>query len=159
MLEKDIEAKFGEKLSSWAYEQNINVMYVKFSGVKGWPDRIVTWGGPGGPPHLIWIEWKRPNEEPRPLQLHIHKLLQGMGHDVRIYDDYRVALAEVQEEIRATLRADQGNETDCVLRGVAPIPPARKRKDRGSAKGVHNSEEAGHGGLLVGTGPAEGSND
>ena len=115
MLEKTIEGAFGSRITDWAIEENINLAYVKFTGAKGWPDRILTWGlGPDKPPHFIWIEWKRPGEKLRPLQAHIHKILRSMGHDVRVYDDYRLALDELREEIRATLRADSWDEADCL---------------------------------------------
>lgn len=102
-LESRAETAFGHKISQWAAENNVNLAYVKFTGAKGWPDRIVTWGRPDGPVHMIWIEWKRKGEQPRPLQVHIHQQLRGMGHDVRVYDDWKLALDEIQAEVRATL--------------------------------------------------------
>lgn len=101
-LESSVESDFGKKITEWAMAKGYNLAYVKFTGMRGWPDRIVTWGLPDGPPHLIWVEWKRPGEEPRPMQKHIHKQLRGMGHDVRVYDDYRVALDEIKAEVEST---------------------------------------------------------
>lgn len=125
-LERDIEGDFGPKFSAWSTAEGYNTAYVKFTGARGWPDRIVTWGTPDGPAHLVWIEWKRPNEEPRPLQKHIHKVLRAMGHDVRVYDDYRVALEDLKAEVAATFRADARDEAHC-LGGRGPtVPPARK---------------------------------
>lgn len=106
-LEKSVESDFGKKITEWAMAEGHNLAYVKFVGARGWPDRIVTWGrGEGYPSHLIWIEWKRLNEDPRPLQLYIHQQLREMGHDVRVYDDYRFALDEIKAEVESTLRAD-----------------------------------------------------
>jgi hypothetical protein len=98
-LEKVAEAAFGKAIRKWADERKIKLEYVKFTGSMGWPDRIVLWQGG----HLIWIEWKRKGEKPRPLQAHIHQLLRSMGHDVRVYDDWHVALSEVQAEVAATI--------------------------------------------------------
>lgn len=105
-LESRAEAAFGRAISDWALSAGHNLAYVKFTGAKGWPDRIVTWGTPDGPAHTIWIEWKRKGEQPRPLQTHIHTMLRGMGHDVRVYDDWGLALDEVKAEVESTLRAD-----------------------------------------------------
>jgi len=52
-------------------------------GDTGWPDRLVMI--PGGSPHLA--EFKRPDEEPRPKQAYIHRLLRKLGYDVGVYDD------------------------------------------------------------------------
>lgn len=112
MLESAIEKAFGSAISSWAMAENINLAYVKFTGAKGWPDRILTWGTPDKVLGMIWIEWKAPGEKPRPMQLHIHKILRGMGHDVRVYDDHRLALDTLKEEIRTSFRADTGDEAD-----------------------------------------------
>lgn len=101
--ESAIESDFGVRICRWADAEGVELAYVKFTGARGWPDRIVTWGTVDGPPHLIWIEWKRPGEKPRPMQAHIHKQLRAMGHDVRIYDDYRLALEEIKAQVRATL--------------------------------------------------------
>lgn len=112
MLESRIEQAFGSAISSWALAEGMNLAYVKFSGAKGWPDRILTWGTPDRVLGMIWIEWKAKGEKPRPMQVHIHKQLRGMGHDVRIYDDHRLALDTIQEEIRASFRADKGDEVN-----------------------------------------------
>lgn len=130
MLEKAIEGAFGRLITNWAIEEDINLAYVKFTGAKGWPDRILTWGlAEGWPPHFIWIEWKRPGEPLRPLQKHIHKILRSMGHDVRVYDDYRIALDELREEIRASLRASSWNEADSLEWRRSLISPPRKGED------------------------------
>lgn len=102
MLEKHIEAAFGRHLDDWCRDHGINHAYVKFEGTKGWPDRLLMWGT-YDKPHSLWVEWKAEGQKLRPMQVHIHNLLKGMGQDVRTYDDYRVALLEVQEAMRATL--------------------------------------------------------
>lgn len=98
-LEKVAEAAFGKAIRKWAGERKIKLEYVKFTGAMGYPDRIVIWQGG----HLIWIEWKRKGEKPRPLQVHIHQLLRSMGHEVLVYDDWTEALDYVKEKIAETL--------------------------------------------------------
>ena len=48
---------------------------VKFSGVRGWPDRLLL--RPGG--RVTWIEFKRLGEKPRPLQVYVLELLTKLG--------------------------------------------------------------------------------
>lgn len=86
-LEKNIEREFGRRISEWANRKGYNVAHVKFEGARAWPDRILTWGVPDGPPMMVWIEWKRPGEKPRPMQLHVHKQLRAMGHEVYVCDN------------------------------------------------------------------------
>ena len=105
-LERDIETKFGEKLSKWAYAQNLEVVYLKLNvvGQRGWPDRLILWQGGG----LIFIEWKRPGEKPGKLQKYVHTILARCGFEVRVYDDWRLALREITETIRTSTASDKG---------------------------------------------------
>lgn len=118
MLESGIEASFGRRIEEWFRDMpGYDCAYLKIQAAKGWPDRLLVWGRYDAPANYIWIEWKRPGEKPRPAQLHIHKILRAMGADVRVYDDYRVALEEITEAIRASAGADSGDEAHCTGRG------------------------------------------
>ncbi len=66
-------------------------------GQRGFPDRIF-WI-PGGKPLLI--EFKRPGEEPRKLQSHIHKMLSMLGYSVEVHDDIDAAVASVRKALDA----------------------------------------------------------
>ena len=96
MLEKDIEKAFGRALGAWAVKHGHKVGYVKFAspGERGWPDRLVLFYG-----RTIWIEWKKPGGQATAYQEHIHAELRAMGHDVRVYDDWRAALDEITKDI------------------------------------------------------------
>lgn len=61
VLEKDIE----QTVVKWAKENNFLALKVKFNE-NGYPDRLFI--SPYG--HTVFIEFKRPGEEPRPLQSH-----------------------------------------------------------------------------------------
>ena len=52
-------------------------------GETGYPDRIFWL--PNGKPFLV--EYKRPGEDPRPKQEHIHNELKQLGYDVEVHDD------------------------------------------------------------------------
>ena len=100
VLETVAEAAFGRRIKSWADDNGIALSYIKMADSRGWPDRLVIWGPPA---NMLWIEWKRRGEGPRPLQKYIHQQLRSMGHDVRVYDDWGLALAEVQAKIQSTI--------------------------------------------------------
>lgn len=54
----------------------------KFTGERGYPDRIVY-----GPGFLFWIEFKRPGETPEKYQKRIHKRLQDAEQSVYVIDN------------------------------------------------------------------------
>ena len=66
-------------------------------GQSGFPDRLFLI--PGGRP--FFIEFKRPGEEPRPLQHHIHQLLRQLGYDVEVHDAIEPAFAAVSKRLDA----------------------------------------------------------
>lgn len=61
--------------------------------------KIVIWGRAGWPDHIFigtngrlkWVEFKKPGEEPEPLQAYIHKLLRALGQDVEVFDNKEAA--------------------------------------------------------------------
>jgi len=65
-------------------------------GSGGWPDRIFLI--PGGRP--LFIEFKRPGETPRPLQVARHDELRRLGYYVKVVDSIesgRQAIADALE--------------------------------------------------------------
>lgn len=91
-LEKDTE----HEVVSWAYTQlGITGSKLKIVGDDGYPDRIF-WI-PGGKP--LFIEFKRPGEEPRPKQVYVHNMLRKLGYFVEVCDNVEGA----KEIIRSLL--------------------------------------------------------
>ena len=78
MLEKQIEAHLVKKARSVC---GIAIKWVA-PGMVGVPDRIVFL--PGG--RIVFVELKAPGKKPTAIQLHVHKLLQDLGADVRVID-------------------------------------------------------------------------
>jgi hypothetical protein len=128
MLESPIEVEFKRQFNKWAVGYDIPWSYLKYTvpGRRGWPDRMLLWGVE----EIIWIEWKRPNKEPEPLQAHIHGLLREMGFDVRWYDDWRIAMEEVTAKISSKIRTDPRYGAYRKERRNAPLPSPWKGKDR-----------------------------
>lgn len=62
-------------------------------GEAGWPDRVLVL-----PPGVaVFVELKRPGEEPTRLQRHAHARLRDLGHDVRVLDDLITAIEEIRQ--------------------------------------------------------------
>jgi len=109
-IERNAEYRFGENLSSWAYEMGYDVTYLKLQilGQRGWPDRLLLWPFQ----RALFIEWKADREKPRALQEYVHNIIRAMGFEVRVYEDDRIALAEVKDLIKATIGADPWHEAN-----------------------------------------------
>jgi hypothetical protein len=110
LRESYIEKRFALLLEGWAKTRGIKLFCHKFEvpGRAGYPDRLVLcWPG-----QSIFIEFKRPGEKPRDLQLRIHELLREMGFTVLVHDNELEALEDVKSRIvKATsllLSGDRG---------------------------------------------------
>lgn len=157
-LERCLEDSFGASLARWADENQINHSYVKIQKIKGWPDRLLLWGTYEHA-HQLWIEWKRPGEQPTPMQKHVHKILRGMGQDVRVYDNKQLALDEVKATMLSTLRADTGDEAPSGQRWDEIVSTAGQGQDLHNTKSVRRPKKARDGGRVAGAGPAPGDHD
>lgn len=126
-VENSIEDAVRKAIVKWAKAEGIKLEYRKLviPGYKGWPDRMILWQGG----HTLFIEFKQPGEEPRPLQEFVHKELRAMGFTVEVHDDRDIALAAIKEKVRATLRAGQGHEAHSNEQGEPPVPAARQGQD------------------------------
>lgn len=91
-LEIDIENEACDRIL-----RELHVINVKLNpaGTNGWPDRVFF--VPGGCPLLI--EFKRPGQAPRPLQLVIHRRLRHYGYAVQTHDTVQGAVDAVREAL------------------------------------------------------------
>jgi hypothetical protein len=157
MLEKDIEGAVGKRLYQWSRETGTPVHYLKLTilGNRGWPDRILLWKNKG----VMFVEFKRPGEEPRKLQLYVHELLTSLGFEVQVHDNVDVAVEAIKAKVGATPRAGEGHEADLRWGGRAAVLASGKRQDLGCAEVVSDTEEGGHGGQAAGDSPSTGSDN
>ena len=88
--ESSIERRFVE------YVEDEGGVAIKITKRIGYPDRLVLL--PEG--RKFFIEFKRPGEKPRKIQLHVHKELERLGHGVYVCDNYEEAL-EIYEKEKA----------------------------------------------------------
>jgi len=130
-MEMQIENRFCLNLNKWAREHNIVVVPLKLNlqGRRGWPDRLIMWEGG----NFLFIEFKRPGEEPRKLQLYIHQLLRDIGFEVQVHDDADVALRTVQAKVRATTPADEKYVLGSTGSRLQAFLEARAREDSGGS--------------------------
>lgn len=73
VLEKDIEKAGGD----FAFRRGWFTLKLTSPSRRGWPDRFYARRG-----RIVLVEWKRPGEEPDPLQAKMHKDLRAHGVEV-----------------------------------------------------------------------------
>lgn len=92
-LEKDIE----KRANIIIQREFPTVIHRKMNGYgfRSWPDRLYLFDDE----IEIWIEYKRPGEEPSPGQRELHKRLRNQGRTVFVCDDPVQALIFCQSVI------------------------------------------------------------
>ena len=96
MLESSIQSRTRVMVLDWALNNDLGIMFLKLGGARGWPDMLVVWEGHG----TLFVEFKRPGEQPRKIQKHIHSLLRNLGFEVQVHDDITTAVAEITGYIK-----------------------------------------------------------
>lgn len=111
----------------WALDRGIRSRKMNGMGSRSWPDRVFFLPGKNGEkkqtgpswwndialklPHftpedgpdgrLFFIEFKRPGEEPTPLQWDTINSLRAAGFDVEVHDNAEEAIAALQRRLAA----------------------------------------------------------
>lgn len=87
VLESQVEQVFVDAMVTMGITTlKLNLVYNR-----GWPDRLIIL--PNG--RVIFIELKRPGGTLEPLQKHRHEQLENLGHDVKTFDDAKMAIRYV----------------------------------------------------------------
>ena len=76
-------------------ELGVRSLKLNITGNTGWPDRLFFI--PGGRP--LFIEFKRPGEEPGPKQRHIHAVLKHNGYEVQVHDSIDGAVDAIKRRV------------------------------------------------------------
>jgi hypothetical protein len=97
---KKLEAVIENAAVKWAARNHIPQVKLNVWGRRGLPDRLFFF--PGG--NVILIEFKRPDEKPRRLQVWYHKKLAKVGHVVQTFDNEKLCI----EYLEATLVSTKG---------------------------------------------------
>jgi hypothetical protein len=82
VLEKTIE----RNVVNYALKKGIESVKLNGMGKRSHPDRMFL--GPRG--RVLFIEFKKPGEEPTPLQKHLHKKWKRLGHKVYVVDNVTI---------------------------------------------------------------------
>jgi len=117
-LEKDIEGP------SIAYARKVGWMVLKLSvrGRRGWPDVLFI----GGPPLVVlMIEFKRPKEKPRRLQVWTIEQLRERGMPVYVVDNY----GDAKRILDAAWLPKEGHSTGSIASVTRLIAGSWTRKD------------------------------
>jgi hypothetical protein len=78
-----LEAPIERRVVKWAKAQGCIVCKLQGQGNKGYPDRLFIL--PNG--KTAFIEFKRPNEVPEPLQAVRIRELKALGHNCEVFDN------------------------------------------------------------------------
>lgn len=79
----ELESAIERRFLKWVKAQGWKALKMQGVGNKGYPDRLVVM--PNG--LTAFIEFKRLDEEPRPLQVARIKELKALGHNVGVFDN------------------------------------------------------------------------
>ena len=121
VVETDIERAACEKVK----KLGIRNIKINTKTETGWPDRMFVI--PGGRP--LFVEFKRPGEEPEPKQEHIHEVLKKLGYNVEVHDSVDGAVSAVTRALEAARRAKERDEVSTRTRVRNSGGGPRRRKD------------------------------
>lgn len=129
--ETSIEEDFVKELQRWCQGHRIQMAVLKLNvaGRRGWPDRQIMWDGG----NIVFIEFKKPGEEARPLQSYIHHEIRQMGFEIAVHDNTDAALDWVKAQIRASASTTKSPDVGGEGGGVPAVPEAGKGEDGSSS--------------------------
>src|SRR5271168_1622339 len=91
-LENPIE----NKVASIAKAMGVPSLKLNLRGNRGWPDRLFLIAG-GRP---LFIEFKRPGDDPDLLQEYRRETLLSLGYDVQVHDTVKDSVQAIKDAIR-----------------------------------------------------------
>jgi hypothetical protein len=93
ILESPIEKRVCERALEECGVENIKI------GKHGWPDRLFI----GTFPNMLWVEFKRPGEEPSPLQIHRLGHAEFLGYKTKVIDNVEDGIQAIREMVAASV--------------------------------------------------------
>jgi hypothetical protein len=122
MRKTELEQTIEDKVTKRALKE-LGVISIKLNlhGNNGWPDRMFLI--PGGKP--LFIEFKRPDEEPRSLQSYIHKVLAVLGYQIEVHDDVICALQSIARALEAARLHEESYQVSARAGGSRSFPRSR----------------------------------
>jgi hypothetical protein len=92
------ESRTEQDVRDMARVYGVEAMKLSIDGQNGWPDRMFLI--PGGRP--LFIEFKKPGEEPEPLQKKRHRYLRKQGYHVEVCTTFNTALGHIIRAVDAS---------------------------------------------------------
>ena len=123
----ELESKIEDRVFKWARLHYVRVLKFTPAGTAGYPDRIFWLG-----PFIVFIEFKRLGEVPRPLQVERIAELRADGHTVGVFDDSDDAI----EFLESTLLSEDWRKAHAQSGMSWPLLQARAGKDISGLHGV-----------------------
>ncbi len=90
----------------------ITALKLSIRGHNSWPDRVFLFPKPW----LLFIEFKRPGEEPTDNQRDTHIIIEGLGYDIYVVDNKEEGCRLIDVQAKAARVAAKGisKESDAV---------------------------------------------
>lgn len=95
ILRRRRETELRERVVWEAAQLGVRSLQLDLRHDAGWPDRVFL-----TPFQPLWLEFKRPGKEPRPLQVHRMQILEGLGYDVGWTDNYTTAMDRIHRALQ-----------------------------------------------------------
>ena len=93
VLESQVERAFVRQVKRLGL--GIKTLKLNLQGTVGWPDRLLIC--PGGV--TLFVEFKRPGNDLKPMQEHRADQLRELGHHVRCFDNLEAAMIYVRRAL------------------------------------------------------------
>jgi len=140
--ETDIETAVLKQIEDYVAEIGIFCAPIKLSAIgrRGWPDRLFLWEGA----NVLFVEFKRPGEEPRKMQLYVHRILRKMGFEVQVHDDIDTAVEFIKARIHASTIADEGDAPRRERSWLQAISEAGPGQDSSGPEDILDPEGTGY---------------
>ena len=91
-----LESKIEQEFVDLCRAHSIVTLKLNLQGNRGWPDRVVLLPKR----NVLFIEFKRDSEEPRPLQKYRHQLLESLGFYGLVTNDAKYAFNWVLKKMK-----------------------------------------------------------
>jgi len=109
----------------WAKNRGFLTPKVKFAEA-GYPDRLFV--SPSG--HTVWIEFKKPGEQPDPLQVYRLRELATRKQISIWCDNYDDAVSILKECLDPASVSNSGDQTPLIAVSVRPVPRPGTGEDK-----------------------------
>jgi len=124
-MQSRLENSIEQRVIEWARDNDVLHLKLNTLGRTGWPDRLFITPDGG----IIWVEFKRPGEEPRGLQDYVHRQLLKHKQIVYVGTDSSVTINFLQACMDAARLSETGGRDDAQPSLCGTVPGSRFGED------------------------------